>query len=148
MKKEFEAYYSKAYAWIFAILVVVFLFGIIIFSIFWVPIVSLIFIIISSIISSTFAYVFLIAVRKKGVAIQITNNKLILCKKGLIEIPIDDILKISIYDGDGSFDISIKTQTQKYSMHCFIREQRKKKNELITLLKTKSIRVVTVDLIG
>ena len=125
MKKEFEAYYSKAYAWIFAILVVVFLFGIIIFSIFWVPIVSLIFIIISSIISWTFAYVFLIAVRKKGVAIQITNNKLILCKKGLIEIPIDDILKISIYDGDGSFDISIKTQTQKYSMHCFIREQRK-----------------------
>ena len=75
-------------------------------------------------------------------------NKLILYKKHLIEIPIEDILKISIHDGDGSFDISIKTQTQKLSMHCFIKEQRKKKDEFITLLKNKGVEVVTFDLGG
>ncbi len=37
MKKEFEAYYAKAYAWIFAVLILLFLFGIIMFSIFWIP---------------------------------------------------------------------------------------------------------------
>ena len=76
------------------------------------------------------------------------DNKLILYKKHLIENPIKDILKISIHDGDGSFDISIKTQTQKYSMHCFIKEQRKKKDELIALLKDKGIRVDTIDIGG
>ena len=148
MKKEFEAYYSKAYAWIFAVLMLPSLFGIVMFSVFWIPNVSLIAIVTLSIISVVLAYVFAITIRKDGVAIEITDNKLILYKKHLIEISIKDILKISIHDGDGSFDISIKTPTQKFSMHCFIKEQRKKKDEFITLLKGKGIKVVTFDVGG
>ena len=148
MKKEFEAYYSKAYAWIFAVLILLLLFGIVMFSIFWISNVSLIAIVTLSIISVVLAYVFVLTIRKDGVAVEITNNKLILYKKHLIEISIKDILTISIHDGDGSFDISIKTQTQKFSMHCFIKEQRKKKNELIVLLKNKGIKVDTFDIIG
>ena len=94
------------------------------------------------------AYVFVITIRKDGVAVQITNNKLILYKKHLIEIPIKNILTISIHDGDGSFDILVKTSSQKYSMHCFIKEQRKKKDELIVLLKNKGIKVYTFDISG
>lgn len=148
MKKEFEAYYSKAYAWIFAVLVLLLLFAIAILSIFWIPIISLIAIVALSIISVGLAFVFVTTILKDGVAVQITDNKLILYKKHLIEIPIKDILKISIHDGDGSFDILVKTSTQKYSMHCFIKEQRKKKRELIALLEDKGIRVDTFDIGG
>ena len=148
MKKEFEAYYSKAYAWIFAVLMLLSLFGIVMFSAFWISNVSFIAIVTLSIISLVFAYVFAITIRKDGVAIEITDNKLILYKKHPIEISIKDILKISIHDGDGSFDISIKIPTQKFSMHCFIKEQRKKKDEFITLLKGKGVKVVTFDVGG
>ena len=148
MKKEFEAYYSKAYAWIFAVLMLLSLLGIVMFSIFWISNVSLIAIVTLSIISVVLAYVFVITIRKDGVAIEIIDNKLILYKKHPIEISIKDILKTSIHDGDGSFDISIKTPTQKFSMHCFIKEQRKKKDEFITLLKGKGVKVVTFDVGG
>ncbi len=148
MKKEFEAYYAKGYAWIFAALILLFLFGIIMFSIFWIPNISLVFILTSSLVSFIFAYLFVITIRKNGVAVQVTDNKLILFKKELVEIPIEDIIKISIHDGDGSFDVSIKTHSEKYSMHCFIKEQRKKKDEFITLLKNKGVKVVTFDFGG
>ena len=148
MKNEFEAYYSKAYAYVFVVLILLLLFGIVMFSIFWISNVSLIAIVTLSIISVVLAYVFVITIRKDGVAVQITDNKLILYKKHLIEIPIKDILTISIHVGDGSFDISVKTSTQKFSMHCFIKEQRKKKDELIVLLKNKGIKVHTFDMGG
>ena len=148
MKNEFEAHYSKAHAWIFAVLILLLLLGIVMLAIFWIPNVSLIAIVTLSIISVVLAYVFIITILKDGVAVQITDNKLILYKKHLIEIPIKDILKISIHDGDGSFDISIKTPTQKFSMHCFIKEQRKKTDELIVLLKNKGIKVNTFDMGG
>ena len=148
MKNEFEAYYSKAYAYIFAVLILSLLFGIVMFSIFWISNVSLIAIVTLSIISVVLAYVFVITIRKDGVAVQIADNKLILYKKHIIEIPIKNILTVSIHDGDGSFDISVKTSTQKFSMHCFIKEQRKKKDEFITLLKNKGVKVVTFDLGG
>ena len=148
MKNEFEAYYSKSYAWLFAVLMLLSLFGIVMLSIFWISNVSLIAIVSLSITSVVLAYVFVITIRKDGVAVQIADNKLILYKKHIIEIPIKDILTVSIHDGDGSFDISIKTQTQKFSMHCFIKEQRKKKGELIALFKNKGIKVDTFDLGG
>ena len=148
MKKEFEAYYSKAYAWIFAVLLLLFIFAIVMFSVFWISNISLIAIVTLSIISVVLACVFVLTIRKDGVAVEITNNKLILYKKHLIEIPIKNILTISIHDGDGSFDILIKTSSQKYSMHCFIKEQRKKKDELIVLLKNKGIKVHTFDISG
>ncbi len=146
MKNEFEAHYSKAHAWIFAVLILLLLLGIVMLAIFWIPNVSLIAIVTLSIISVILAYVFIITILKDGVAVQITDNKLILYKKHLFEIPIKDILKISIHNGDGSFDISIKTPTQKFSMHCFIKEQRKKKDELIVLLKNKGIKVNAFDI--
>ena len=148
MKNEFEAYYSKAYAYVFVVLILLLLFGIVMFSIFWISNVSLIAIVTLSIISVVLAYVFVLMIRKDGVAVEITNNKLILYKKHLIEIPIKNILTISIHDGDGSFDILVKTSSQKYSMHCFIKEQRKKKDELIVLLKNKGIKVDTFDING
>ena len=146
MKKEFEAYYSKAYAWIFAVLLMLFISAIVMFSVFWIPNLSLIFIITLSVISLVLAYMFVITIRKDGVAIEIRDNKFFLYKRQPVEIPIEDIFKISIHDGDGSFDISIKTITQTYRMHCFIKKQRKKKDEIIAILKHKGIKVVTFSI--
>ena len=146
MKKEFEAYYSKAYAWIFAVLLLLFIFAIVMFSVFWISNLSLIFIITLSVISLVLAYMFVITIRKDGVAIEIRDNKFFLYKRQPVEIPIEDIFKISIHDGDGSFDISIKTITQTYRMHCFIKKQRKKKDEIIAILKHKGIKVVTFSI--
>ena len=146
MKIEFEAYYSKAYAWIFAVLLMLFISAIVMFSVFWIPNLSLIFIITLSVISLVLAYMFVITIRKDGVAIEIRDNKFFLYKRQPVEIPIEDIFKISIHDGDGSFDISIKTITQTYRMHCFIKKQRKKKDEIIAILKHKGIKVVTFSI--
>ena len=145
MQKEFEAYYSKAYAWIFAVIVSLFLFGIIMFSVFWIPDMSLFIIITLSVLSLIFIFILVSTLRKGGIAVELTENKLLLHKKELDEIPLEDIVKISVHDGDGSFDIHVKTQTKKYSMHCFIKEQRKKKAELIALLREKGVRVDTFD---
>ena len=116
MKKEFEAYYSKSYAWIFAVLILLFGFGIVMLSVSWIPNVSFIAIVTLSITSLVCAYMFMVTILKNGAAIQITDNKLILYKKHPIEIPIEYILKISIHDGDGSFDILVKTPTKKFNM--------------------------------
>ena len=148
MKKEYEAYYSRAYAWIFIFLILLSICGIIIFSIFWQPDLSLRFIIILSVACLLLAVCFFGTIRKDGVAVQVIDNQLILYKKEFIRIPIEDIITISIHDGDGSFDISLKTHTKRYSMHCFIKEQRKKKDEFISLLKSKGIKVITFDSSG
>ena len=134
MKKEFEAYYSKAYAWIFAILILLFGSGIVMLSVSWIHNVSLIAIVTLSIASLVCAYVFMVTILKDGAAIQITDNNLILYKKHTIEIPIEDILKISIHDGDGSFDILVKTPTKKFSMHCFIQgaKEKERRDDSIT----------------
>ena len=143
MEKEFEAYYAKAYVWIFAILVVLCIFGMILLSIFWIPEISLIFIIALSVVSPIFASIFIVFIRRSGIAVELTGGRLLLHKKELIEIPVEDVLKISINAGNGSFDISVKTPTKKYRMHCFVKEQRKKKTEFVALLRSKGIRVDT-----
>ena len=146
MKKEFEACYSKNYAWIFAFFTVLFLVGILLLSIFWIPTISLIFITVLSLISLVFVYMFVITIRKEGTAVAVTEDKLILYKKEPVEIPLGEILKISIHDGNGSFDFIIKTSAKKYSMHCFIKEEQKKKKQFLSLLKQKGIPFTTFDI--
>lgn len=143
--KEFEAYYSKRGAWIFAFLGIIVFCVMIACLIFWVPDVSWIYISIFSVIFLVLVCVFIIAVRKCGVAVQVSDGKLVLYKKEKVEIALDEIVKVSLFVGNGSFDMTIQTQERKYGVHCFIREQGKKKAELITLLKQAGIRVDTFD---
>ena len=143
--KEFESYYSKAYAWIFAFFVVLFLVGIVMFSIFWMPLTSLLAIITLSTVSVTFTILFISTIKKDGVAVEVFDDKLILHKKDLIEIPILDIEKVTLNDNHVSFDISIRTFATRYSMHCFIKKQWKKQNELISLLESKGVKVRVIE---
>lgn len=88
---------------------------------------------------------FFITIRKDGIAIEVTDGQLILHKKTPIEIPLADIIQVTMNDGSGSFDMTVKTKDGKHSMHCFIKEQRKKKDQLMNLLKNEGIRLITFD---
>ncbi|MBQ7397261.1 MAG: hypothetical protein IJW09_00375 [Clostridia bacterium] len=144
--KEFEAHHAKGYAWIFLILAIALLVGCILFLTFWTDDAFLIPVILFPIVAAAMIIMFVITIKKDGLAVAVADDRLILYKKEPIVIPLIDILTVSIHDGDGSFDISIKTATERYSMHCFIKQQRQKKNELITLLRSRGITVRTFDL--
>ena len=141
MNKEYEAYYSRVYPYVLGVLGVLLAFGIVLASVFWMPNGSLIIVAMLSIFLVTVAALFSTAVGKNGVAVEVIDNKLILHKKCLVEIPIDDIINISIHDGGGSFDLSIKTNAKRHSLHCMVQNQRKKTSELIALLKEKGVKV-------
>lgn len=82
-----------------------------------------------------------------GIAVEIVDDILILHKKEIVSIPVKDIQRIDVHDADGSFDIIVKTASKKYSMHCFIREQRQKKVLFIDYLKNNNVKVETYDLL-
>lgn len=146
MNKEFEAYYSPAYAWIFFVLAVIMLIPVAVLAIlkvFLIPVYILLIVI-----SGIFFWVFAWAIRQKGIAVEITEGNLILHKKKQITIPLSEIYRINLNDGNGSFDLSVKTIHKNYSIHCFIKEEQKKKQEFIRLFKNRGIEVQTFDLTG
>lgn len=147
MQKQFEAYYSEYWAWFWMFLSMVFCVQIAVFSFWWMGTVSLIFIIVSSICAIIFLLMFVKTKSQTGIAVEIIDNILIFHKKETISIPIKDIQRIDIHDADGSFDITVKTTSKRYSMHCFIKEQRKKKAMLIDYLKSNNIKLKTYDLL-
>ncbi len=147
MKKQFEAYYSEYWAWFWLLLSIIFCVIIAGFSIWWIDSISLIFIIVSSICAITFLIMFVKIKSQTGIAVEIIDDILILHKKEIISIPIKDIQRIDVHNADGSFDITVKTANMKYSMHCFIKEQRQKKSLFIDYLKSNNIKLKTYDLL-
>ena len=140
MKKDFEAYHSNAWGIILLSIAIMFLIiGFIFYHIegvfLFLEFTSLVFFLVS-----------LFGLRNKGIAVEITDDNLILHKKKIVEISIYDILEVSLHDGYGSFDITIMTSCEKHSMHCFIKNKISKNQELIRLLKSKGIRVNTYDM--
>lgn len=147
MKKQFESYYSAKWPWIWLFLSILSCVGIALFAFLWLETISVSFIVILSLCAIAFAFMFFKTKKQTGIALEIIDDTLILHKKETISVPIKDILKIDIHDADGSFDITIKTSSKKYSMHCFIKEQRKKKEMFIDYIKSKNINFNTYDLL-
>ena len=145
MKKDFEAYYSKHYAWMFLVAAVILPAALVLSIVFWPETFAWGRILLAIVFTTTMMIMFIITIQKNGIAIEVTDGKLILHKKTTVEIPLTDITQITMNDGNGSFDMSIKTPTQKHRMHCFIKEQRKKKDQFIALLKDNGIRLITFD---
>lgn len=141
MKKQFEAFYSEYWAWFWFSLCIVFLVQIAIFAIWWIESVSLSFILVLSVCAIAFFIMFVKTKSQTGIAVEIVDDILILHKKEIVSIPVKDIQRIDVHDADGSFDIIVKTASKKYSMHCFIREQRQKKVLFIDYLKNNNVKV-------
>jgi hypothetical protein len=146
MNKEFEAYYASGYAWIFFALAAMMLIPVVVLAILRVFLIPVYILLIG--VAVIFLCVFAGTICQKGVAVEITDGRLILHKKKLIVIPLAEIYRISINDGNGSFDLAVKTVHKNYSIHCFIKEERKKKQEFIRLFKNRGIEVQTFDLTG
>ena len=147
MNKQFEAYYSKSWPYLWLALSIIFAALIVVFSILSLETISLLFIFISSICVPLFIYMFIKTKKQKGIATEIIDDVLILHKEETVSIPLKEITRIDINDGDGSFDIIVKTEEIIVSQHCFIQNQRQKKSALIDLLKNKKINVSTYDLL-
>ena len=145
MQKQFEAHYSKHYAWMFLVMAVIIPAALILSVIFWPDTFLWMRILLSIGFVTVMLVMFFTTIRKDGIAIEVTDGKLILHKKIPIEIPLPEITQITMNDGNGSFDMTVKTPASKYSMHCFVKEQRKKKDQFIVLMKNEGIRLITFD---
>ena len=75
------------------------------------------------------------------------DDVLILYKKEIVSIPLNEIQRIDIHDGYGSFDLIVKTAGKRIQFHRFVKDQMKKKQQLIRYLKDKNINVQTYDLL-
>ena len=145
MNREFEAYHSKAYSAIFAVL----FFAITACNVFTSlgGTVDVYATILLSILALVTVYFLVFTITRNGVAIEVVDDVLILHKKQDEAFLLSEIHAISMHDGAGSFDISIKMiDGRRASMHCFVKEDRKKKKELIDLLSSKGVRTQTFDI--
>ena len=145
VEKRFEAHYSKHSAWMFLVMAVIIPTALILSVIFWPDKLIWTRILLSIALVTVMLVMFIITIRKDGIAIEVTDGKLILHKKIPIEIPLTDIIQVTMNDGNGSFDMTVKTKDGKHSMHCFIKEQRKKKDQFIVLMKNEGISLITFD---
>ena len=145
MQKQFEAHYSKHSAWMFLVMAVIIPTALILSVIFWPDTFFWMRILLSIGFITVMLVMFFATIRKDGIALEVTDGKLILHKKTPVEIQLADIIQVTINDGNGSFDMTVKTKDEKHSMHCFIKEQRKKKAQLIALLKNEGINLITID---
>lgn len=145
MERSYDAYYSKHPAWMFLVMAVIIPTALILSVIFWPDKLIWTRILLSIALVTVMLVMFFITIRKDGIAIEVTDGQLILHKKTPIEIPLADIIQVTMNDGSGSFDMTVKTKDGKHSMHCFIKEQRKKKDQLMVLLKHEGIRLITFD---
>ncbi|MBE6633355.1 MAG: hypothetical protein E7620_03310 [Ruminococcaceae bacterium] len=148
MEKEFEAHYSNVGAWSFLCLLLLFPIVSSLLSIFWIPEFPVAAIVVAWLIPAGFVWMYRFSFRKKGLAVEVADQKLVLHKKTDVVIPLCEIVRVSIHEGGGSFDLSVKTPTAKYSLHCFVKEQRRKTKELIRLLRSRGISTDTYDLSG
>ena len=81
------------------------------------------------------------AMKKDGLALSVENGALVLHKRKTVTIPLKDIVTMSEAI---SFDISVKHANGRCSLHCFIKDQGTKKQEFVSLLEKKGIRVELV----
>lgn len=145
MQKQFEAHYSKHSAWMFLVMAIIIPTALILSVIFWPDTFFWMRILLSLGFVTVMLVMFFATIRKDGLALEVTDGKLILHKKTPVEIQLADIIQVTMNDGNGSFDMTVKTKDEKHSMHCFIKEQRKKKEQLIALLKNEGINLITID---
>lgn len=147
MNKAFEAYYSPQWAWVWLFLAIIFAICISLLAFLLPYPLSLIMTLSFSVCLLFFLWMYRKTKQQTGIAAEIVDDVLILYKKEIVSIPLNEIQRIDIHDGYGSFDLIVKTAGKRIQFHCFIEDQMEKKRQLIRYLKSKSINVQTYDLV-
>lgn len=144
MNKEFEAYHSRLYPWLFMLLFAL-ISGVNVYM-------SLsergsgYVTVILGLMAAFLLYFFFTSVTKRGIAIELTDDTLIFHKKSEERFPLSEIATASLHERIGSFDIYIELKNgERHSCSCFVKDDRAKKKELALLLRQKGVDMDNYD---
>ena len=144
MNKEFEAYHSRLYPWMFVAVSLIIDTVNIVLNLLDRADITVTFLL--ALMSALPIVMFFRFVFNKGIAIEIIDDTLILHGKEITQIFISDIKAVSLHTSYGSFDMYVKTvRGEKHSIHCFIKGDKIKKKELYSILEAKGVDPHTFD---
>ena len=138
MNKEFEARYSRLHSLIFAAAFVLLTALNVYMNLSGraTPYVTVLLALMAAVVICYFA----LTVSKRGVAVEVTDEKIVFYKRTPESYPIDGIRSAYVNEGFGSFDVRIELYNgERHGVSCFVKDARSKKSELAKLLIAKGI---------
>lgn len=141
MKKEFEAFRSKAYAYVFlALSILCFIIGVF-FSVMWIEW-SLSIVIVSFLLFAIFLSLFIVMFLKQDLVIQVTKDKITIYQKQNATLNLDEIKSITIDNNPLTLKMLIETSDKTENIEIFISNLKQKREEFIILMNNLGIKVL------
>ena len=141
MKKEFEAFRSKAYAYVFlALSILCFIIGVF-FSVMWIEW-SLSIVIVSFLLFAIFLSLFIVMFLKQDLVIQVTKDKITIYQKQNATLNLDEIKSITIDNNPLTLKMLIETSDKTDNIEIFISNLKQKREEFIILMNNLGIKVL------
>lgn len=141
MKKEFEAFRSKAYAYVFlALSILCFIIGVF-FSVMWIEW-SLSIVIVSFLLFAIFLSLFIVMFLKQDLVIQVTKDKFTIYQKQNATLNLDEIKSITIDNNPLTLKMLIETSDKTENIEIFISNLKQKREEFIILMNNLEIKVL------
>lgn len=141
MKKEFEAFRSKAYAYVFlALSILCFIIGVF-FSVMWIEW-SLSIVIVSFLLFAIFLSLFIVMFLKQDLVIQVTKDKITIYQKQNATLNLDEIKSITIDNNPLTLKMLIETSDKTENIEIFISNLKQKREEFINLMNNLEIKVL------
>lgn len=141
MKKEFEAFRSKAYAYVFlALSILCFIIGVF-FSVMWIEW-SLSIVIVSFLLFAIFLSLFIVMFLKQDLVIQVTKDKFTIYQKQNATLNLDEIKSITIDNNPLTLKMLIETGDKTENIEIFISNLKQKREEFIILMNNLGIKVI------
>lgn len=141
MKKEFEAFRSKAYAYVFlALSILCFIVGVF-FSVMWIEW-SLSIVIVSFLLFAIFLSLFIVMFLKQDLVIQVTKDKITIYQKQNATLNLDEIKSITIDNNPLTLKMLIETSDKTENIEIFISNLKQKREEFINLMNNLEIKVL------
>lgn len=141
MKKEFEAFRSKAYAYVFlALSILCFIIGVF-FSVMWIEW-SLSIVIVSFLLFAIFLSLFIVMFLKQDLVIQVTKDKITIYQKQNATLNLDEIKSITIDNNPLTLKMLIETGDKTENIEIFISNLKQKREEFIILMNNLGIKVI------
>lgn len=144
MNKEYEAYHSRLYPWVFVVISLII--DAVNLALNLLNRADITVTVLLALMSALPIVMFFRFVFNEGIAIEIIDDALILHGKEITHICISDIKAASLHTSYGSFDMYVKTASgEKHSFHCFIKGDKTKKKELYSILEAKGVNLHSFD---
>ena len=141
MKKEFEAFRSKAYAYVFlALAVLCFIVGVF-FSVMWIEW-SLVIVIASFTLFIVLISQFIIMFLKQDLAVEVIKDKMTIYQNQNVVLNLDEIKSITIDNNPLTLKMLIKANDKEENVEIFISNLKQKREEFVNLMNNLEIKVI------